>query len=90
MGALFSAVIPGFVKEFADGDTAFMEGNEPSGAKAVVGLRINDITTGAILSVDINSTAIAFDGCAVGEEIAGRFTAINAASTVDSIHVYYV
>ena len=89
MGALFSAVIPGFVKEFADSDADFMA-NAPTGAKAVVGLRINDITTGAILSVDINSTAIAFDGCAVGEEIAGRFTAINAASTVDSIHVYYV
>jgi len=90
MGALYNAVIPGFVKEFADGDTAFMEGNEPTNAKKVVGIRVNDITTGAILSLDIAGSAIAFDGCVVGEEIAGNFTAINAASTVDSIHVYYV
>ena len=89
MGAFFNAVIPAFVKEFADADSDFMT-NAPTGAKAVCGIRVNDVTGGTTLSLDIGGSAVAFDNVAVGEEIAGRFTAINAAGNVTSIHVYYV
>ncbi len=90
MGGLFTAVIPAFHKEVADADVDFMSGNEPTGATKVVGVRINDITTGAICSLDMGNVAVAYDGCVVGEVIAGNFTALNAASTVDSVIVFFV
>jgi len=90
MGALFNAVIPGFHKEVADADVDFMDGNEPTGAKKVVGVRINDITTGAICSLDMAGVAVAYDGCVVGEVLVGNFTSLNAAGTVDSVIVLYV
>jgi hypothetical protein len=88
MGAFWNAVIPAFHKEFADADSDFMD-NAPTGAIAVVGIRVNDVTSGTTLSLDMGGAAVAYDSVAVGEEIAGRFTAINAAGDVDSIIVYY-
>lgn len=89
MGAYYNAVIPAFHKEFADSDVDFMA-NAPTGARAVVGVRVNDVGSGTTLSLDMGGVAVAYDNCAVGEELAGRFTSMNAASTVDSIIVYYI
>lgn len=89
MGALFTAVIPAYHKEFSDADSDFMS-NAPTGAKKVVAVRVNDVTSGTTLSLDMGGAAVAYDNCAVGEVLVGSFTSINAAGNVDSVIVYYV
>jgi hypothetical protein len=90
--ALFSAVIPSFHKEHAtpSSDVDFVTA-KPTGAQACVGVRVNDVTSGTSLGLKMAGVTVAYDNCAVGEEIAGNFTGTVAASTtVDSIIAYYV
>ena len=90
--ALFSAVIPSFHKEHAtpSSDVNFLT-SKPTGASAVVGIRINDVSSGTTLELKMGGADVEYDNCAVGEEIAGNFTGTTAAgTTVDSIIVYYV
>jgi hypothetical protein len=90
--ALFSAIIPSFHKEFtAAADRAIMGADKPTNANKVVGIRINDVTSGTTIVLRMSGTEVAYDNCAVGEVISGCFDKIEStSSTVDSVIVYYV
>lgn len=92
MGGFWNAVIPALHKEFPGNADADFMASGPSGAKAAVGFRVNDVTSGTSVSIDDQSgTAVVYDNMVAGEEIAGRFQAINnTGTTADSIIVYYV
>ncbi len=90
--SLFSAIIPSIHKEFATAaDKALMGTDKPSNATQVVGLRINDVTSGTTITLRMSGVEVEYDNCAVGEVISGQFDKIESTnSTVDSVIVYYV
>ncbi len=90
--SLFSAIIPSFHKKFTTGsDVLLMSTGKPTQAQQVVGIRINDVTSGTTITLRMSGVEVEYDNCAVGEVISGQFDKIESTnSTVDSVIVYYV
>jgi hypothetical protein len=90
MAAIFDSVIPAFHKEFTAAADRDLMDLSPSGARMVVGLRINDVTSGTTLALEMSGTNVEYDNLQVGEVLIGRFNKIESTnSTVDSVIVFY-
>lgn len=84
--SFFSAVI-------GDGHTEFtVDSANQWMPKHMIGLRINDITSGTALQLeDMDGTSIVYNGLAVGDELVGQFRrTLAAGTTLDEIVVFHV
>lgn len=90
MSGIWGSLIPGTHKEFATSSDQYLEADAPVGGKYVVGIRINDVTSGGSLTLRMGGNEVTYDFCSVGEVLVGRYDKIEStASSVDSVIVYY-
>jgi len=85
------SVIPGWHQEFTTAANHDLLTEGPQPAVKVVGIRINDVTSGTSLSLKMGGTTVTYDNLAEGEVLTCTFGDIIASgSNVDSVIVYYL
>lgn len=87
--SFLTSVIPGWHRKFTSAaDHNFYE--EGPRALRVVGIRINDVTSGGSLSLTLGDQSITYDNLSEGEVLTGEWGgSLASGSNVDSFHVFY-
>ena len=88
--SFLDAVIPGSHRLFTTAADRDFLTDGPSDALLVVGIRVDDITSGTDLDLTLGDSHVVYQNLAAGETLTGTFQGLVAAtSDVDTIQVFY-